>query len=402
MIKADLVVIGGSELRTCDPGVGEGDTGRIDKGAVAVVGDLIAWVGPESEMSSMVELTPDTIEIDADGRAIVPGFIDAHTHPIFAGSRRDEFAARARGSTYQTGGILTTVAATRAATTKELTELVRNRLDAMLLHGTTTVEAKSGYALDPDGEIRLLEILAGLQREHAIDIEITFLGAHAVPPETKDKPDEFIDLMCDTVPRAARLARWCDVFCDEGAFTPAQSQKMLEVAKAAGLSPRIHANELAPSGGARVAALVEAASADHLIHLTAEEARALASAGVVGIVCPVTALGLGHFADMNMMRDQGMTVAIASDFNPGTAFGENLQFAIAIGTRSMSIGPEEALVAVTRNAAASLRRDDIGRICPGLQADFMILNADSALDLGYHAGVNLVAAVVKRGRPFRV
>jgi imidazolonepropionase len=193
------------------------------------------------------------------------------------------------------------------------------------------------------------------------------------------------------------MAGWCDVFCDVGAFTPDQSRRVLDLGKRHGLSPRIHANELAASGGAGVAAEVEAVSADHLIHLDEQEAKALATVGCVGVLCPVTALGLGQFPDTVMMREQGMTLALASDFNPGTAHSESIQLPIAIATRAMSMTPEDALIATTRSAAQSLKREDIGRLHPGGLGDIVILSTDSALDLGYHAGVNLVEQVIKRG-----
>lgn len=401
MIRADLVVAGASEVVTCDPSMGEGKSGRIERGAVAIAGGKVAWVGRERDLAQEVATDGATVEVDASGRAVVPGFVDAHTHLIFAGERREEFAARAEGRAYeaQAGGIFNTAAATRAATTQELLRLTLDRAGLMLRHGTTTAEAKSGYALDAAGERRLLEILNEVDRAHALDLEITFLGAHAVPDEYRGRPDEFVDLVCEMLPVCAPLARWCDVFCDLGAFTPEQARRVLEAGKAAGLAPRIHAGELGPSGGAAVAAEVGAASADHLLFLEEAEAKALAAAGVTGVLCPATALGLGRFPDVAMMREQGMTIALASDLNPGTAYSESLQFAVAVATRAMRIGPEEALLGITRGGASALRRSDVGRLSPGCLGDLVVLAGDSALDLGYHAGINLVDLVIKRGVP---
>lgn len=397
MKEATLVVTGASEIRTCHPEIGEGPTGRIERGALAADGERIVWVGEGSDLATEVEITDDTVTIDVPGRAVVPGFVDAHTHMVFAGTRPEEFAARAAGRPYEAGGILVTVEATKAASTDDLLEATRSRADVMLAHGTTTAEAKSGYALDEEGEARLLEVLTEIHETHLLDLEITFCGAHAIPSEHADDPDAFIEAICEMTPRLAERARFADVFCDEGAFTPDQSRRVLKAGLEAGLIPRIHANELAPSGGAAVAAELEAASADHLIHLTEEEAKALARAGCVGVLCPATALGLGRFPDAAMMLEAGMTLALASDLNPGSAYTENLQFAVDIATRAMGMGPEEALLAITSGAADSLRRDDIGRIVPGCLADLVVLASDTALDLGYHAGVNLAEMVVKRG-----
>ncbi len=397
MIKADLLIIGASEVVTCDESLGEVGTGRIERGAVAVAGETIIWVGPQSELRDNVSINPDALLIDANGTAVIPGFVDAHTHMVFGGTRREEFAARAEGQPYDTGGILQTVDATRRASREELLNATMTRGRVMLAHGTTTAEAKSGYALDAEGELRLLEILGEVHTKGTLDLEITFLGAHALPPEYHST-DDFVGAFAEMLEVCAPAARWCDVFCDFGAFTPEQAAAILKAGKELGLIPRIHANELGPSGGTDVAVSVGAASADHLLHLTPLQARNLARAGCVGVLCPTTALGLGRFPDARMMRAEGMTIALASDLNPGTAYGENLQFAIAIATRAMGMGPSEALMASTRGAAASLRRDDIGRIAPGCLADIVVLGTDNHLDLGYHAGVNLVTSVIKRGR----
>lgn len=397
MIKADLVLRGASEIRTCDGTVGEGPSGLVEKAALAMEKGDVVWVGPEKNLKREVEPLRDATEIDVAGRAVVPGFVDSHTHMVFAGSRAEEFAARAAGQRYEAGGILKTVAATRAASKEDLLTLTSDRATTMMRHGTTTAEAKSGYALDLEGETLLLEVLQEIHREHPLDLEITFCGAHALPEEYAGKPDEFIDRVCEMTSTVAPMARWCDVFCDEGAFTVEQSRRALEAGSAARLELRIHANELAPSGGAGLAAELKCASADHLIHLSEVEARALAEAGCVAVLCPVTALGLERFPDVALMREHGLPFAIASDLNPGSAYGESVQFAVAIATRTMGVGPEEALLAITRTAAQSLRRDDIGRLAPGCRGDAVVLACTTALELGYHAGINLIETIIKRG-----
>lgn len=396
MIKADLIIKGASEVITCMPELGEGSLGLIPDGAIAVRGDSIVWVGRAADLVDEVE-AENAFILDADGSSVIPGFVDSHTHLVFAGDRRDEFSAKASGRPYATSGILTTVEATRAASEDDLLELAEERAWAMIQHGTTTAEAKSGYALTAEGEYKLLQVLSELQVTHPIDIEPTFMGAHLVAPEFGDRSDDYIEEVCNMISTCAPLANWCDVFCDIGAFSVEQAWLVLEAGKHAGLRPRIHANELGSSGGVQVAASVRAASADHLLYVEASEARALAEKGVVGVLCPLTALGLGRFPDARMMIAEGMTLALATDFNPGTAYSENIQLAIAIATRAMQMSPDEAVYAATRGGARALRRDDIGRIAPGCLADILVLETDSYVDLAYHAGVNLVGTLVKRG-----
>ncbi|HVL81484.1 MAG TPA: imidazolonepropionase [Actinomycetota bacterium] len=381
----DLVVRNCSEVVTCDP-----SCGVVESGAVAITDGRVTWVGPDGEAPVALE------ELDAAGRAVVPGLVDAHTHLVFAGERREEFAARASGRPYEAGGILTTVDATNAATDDDLLEGVLRRLDHLLAHGTTTVEAKSGYALTTEGERRLLQLLAEADRRHPVNLEITFCGAHAVPPGTD--PDAFVEGVAEEMtPVCAPLARWVDVFCDQGAFTAEQSRRVLRAGREHGLEVRIHANELADSGGVELACELAAASADHLLFVLPEQASAMAAAGVTGVLCPVTALSLGRFPDARMMREAGMTLALGSDLNPGMAPDAHLQLAIAIAVRTIGMDPTQALAAATAGAAASLRRPDIGRLIPGSRADLVILASDSHLSLGYEAGANLADVVVCGG-----
>lgn len=393
--RVSVVVVAG-EVRTCDPSFGEGSTGVIVDGAIAIEGERIVWVGPRSQLASSVDVS-GVEEIDAGGRAVIPGFVDTHTHMVFAGNRGEEFSRRAEGQPYSAGGILSTVEATRAATEDQLLALTMARAHTMLAHGTTTAEAKSGYALDEVGEKRLLEVLHRIHDDHPLDLEVTLCAAHALPEEFSADPEGFIDAVVEMTPRLAPLARWVDVFCDEGAFTVEQSRRALQAGIDQGLAARVHANELAHSGGAQLAAELGAASADHLIYLDDADAKAMASAGTTAVLCPHTALGLGRFPDVSLLREHGVPFTIASDFNPGSSYGENIQFAIWLATRAMGVGVEEALLATTATAAKSLRRDDIGRIAPGCLADLVVLDAETALDLGYHASVNLAHMVIKRG-----
>lgn len=396
--RATLVIRDIGELATCDPVVDTDELGVIEDAMIVVSGDRIAWVGPEEDLPEDIDMDDDTEEIEAEGRAVIPGLVDAHTHLVFGGTRREEFAARAAGDPYDAGGILTTVKATRQTDHEELVDLTTERAIEMLIHGTTTAEAKTGYSLTADGELGLLRVLNEVNESQPLDLEITFLGAHAVPEEFEDDAEGYVDLVCEVIPLSAQMARWCDVFCDIGAFSPDQAWRILEAGKASGLLPRIHANELASSGGVDVAASVGAASADHLLYLHPQEARNLAAKGCVGVLCPATALSLGRFPPAKMMKSEGMSIAIASDFNPGTAYCENLQFALAIATRTMGMGTEDALLAATRGGAAALHRTDIGRLAAGCLADIVMLEADSYLDIGYHAGINLASMVVKRGK----
>jgi imidazolonepropionase len=337
----------------------------------------------------------------------VPGFVDPHTHLVYAGDRRSELQRRLAGESYAAiaaggGGIVQTVAATRAATEEQLVTSARVRLDEMLACGTTLCEAKSGYGLDVESELRQLHAMRTLDEEHSIDIVPTFMGAHEVPMEYRARRGEYITLVIEEMlPRVVDegLAEYCDVFCEQGVFTPEESIEILEAGRRAGLSPRVHADELGPSGGASVAARVRARSADHLVHVDERGADALADAGVCATLLPAAAfyLKLGRFAPARMLIDRGVTVALASDVNPGAGLSPSMPFAMTLACFAMEMTLEESLVAATLNAAWSLNRaDEAGSLEPGKLMDVVIVNGGLA-DL-VRIGVPAIRMVIKRGK----
>jgi imidazolonepropionase len=390
------LVVHRARLVTCDPELGQGPLGVIEPGALVAEGPTIAWVGPESHLAGVGS---DAIEVDVGGRAVLPGLVDCHTHLIFAGDRSHEFAARMRGEPYRAGGIQTTVAATRAASDEELRNLAQSRLRRFLAHGVTTVEVKSGYGLDLHQELRLLRVIAGLSDE--VTVVPTLLGAHILPDEYRDRPNAYVELVAERmVPAARGLAEFCDAWCEpEGAFTPDQCRRVLRAGLQAGLLPKLHAEQLSRGGGARLAAELGAVSADHLEHATPEDARALATAGTVAVLMPGASMLTGApFAPARMLIEHGVRVALSTDCNPGTSFSENLPLQVALGCALLRLTPEEAILAVTREAAAALGRGHrSGRLRAGLDCDAVVLQTRNEIDLAYHYGVNLVASVIKGG-----
>jgi imidazolonepropionase len=364
----------------------------LDGPAALVVRDgRIAEVVAERDLGARPG--PALPELDVGGRAVVPGFVDAHTHLVFAGDRRQEFAARLAGRTYEAGGIMATVAATRAASTDELVAGVVQRAEECLLDGTTTLEAKSGYGLDVETERRSLEALQAADARVPVDIVPTFLGAHLNPHD--GYVDEVVD---DMLPACAPLARFCDAFCDTGALSVDDARRVLEAGRAHGLTPRIHAEELAHTGAARLAAELRCASADHLIHADADDARALAAAGVVAVLLPATSHCLrADNAPARLLVDAGATVALATDCNPGTSYTTSMPFVIGLACVEYGLTVEEAITAATWGGAQALCRDDIGRLAVGAAADITVLDTDHWLDLAYRPGARLVADVVKAG-----
>jgi len=382
-----VLVDGIGELLTNDPALGP--DGLIRDAAVAVEGDRVVWVGPRA-------LTPDGVagpRLDVEGRAMLPGFVDAHTHLVFAGDRAAEFDARMRGERYAAGGIRSTVEATRGASRDELSTRARGLADEALRSGTTTLEVKSGYGLTVEDEARSLRVAGGLTDD------VTFLGAHVVPTEFADDPDAYVDLVCGPMLDAcAPLARWCDVFCDRGAFDGAQARRVLEAARDRGLGLRVHANQLEHGPGALLAAELGAASADHLTHLAEVDREALAAAGVVATLLPVAELSTrSPWPDARALLDAGATVALATDCNPGTSFTTNMPLVIALGVTAMGMTPVEAVWSATAGGAAALRRDDVGRLTAGARADLIVLGAPSFVHLAYRPGVPLVTTVVRGG-----
>ena len=367
----------------------------------------IVVVGPEAALEGGIEVTDHAVRIDARGCTVVPGFVDPHTHLVYAGERRDELRRRLAGAAYPEiaasgGGILRTVEATRAASEDELVDAALVRLAEMLAFGTTTCEVKSGYGLTLESELRQLRAIRRIDAGQPIDVVPTFLGAHAIPPEYRSRPDDYVALVVEEmIPEVTRqsLAGFCDVFCERGVFTPAQARTILSAASRAGLKPRIHANELASSGGASVAAQVRARSADHLIFVEPEEADALAAADVCAVVLPIAALGLqiGRYAPARMLIERGVPVAIGTDLNPGGGLSPSMPAAIALACFAMHMTLEEALVAATLNAAWSLDRAGVvGSLERGKRMDAVLLEGDLTELL--RIGTTPVRAVVKGGK----
>ncbi len=376
----------------------------VRDGAVAWDGERIVYAGADAGL-------PDQLAAGEalDGRAysMVPGFVDGHTHVLYAGDRRDELRRRLGGATYAEiaaagGGIVSTVAATRAASEDALVAAARPRLADMLAAGTTTVEIKSGYGLDLEHELKILRAIARLRAELPIDIAATFMGAHEIPPEYRSRREAYVQLVIDAMIPAvagAGLAEWCDVFCETGVFTPAESIAILEAGKRHGLEPRIHADELAASGGSRVAAHVGARSADHLIFADAASIEALRGAATVATLLPSAAfyLKLRRFAPARALIDAGVPVAIATDVNPGGGFSPSMPFAITLACFAMGLTFEEALTAATINGAFSLaRHETVGSLEPGKLMDAVLVGGD-AIDL-IRVGATSIAGVFKRGR----
>ena len=407
-VVCDFVLRGAQELVTM---AGAGALGIIDAGALLAHQGRIVWVGCEADLQGAVDgdgqivrVADDAVVVDAAGACVLPGFVDAHTHAVFAGSRAGEYAERLEGRSYQEilasgGGINRTVAATRDASPKTLAELTQRRLDSFVRHGTTTVEIKSGYGLDLETERRML---AAAAVAHPARRVLTFLGAHFVPDEFADRGDEYVDLVCEQMlPSLRGAAEFVDVFCDVGAFTVEQSRRVLVRARDLGYATKIHADELARSGGAMLAAEVGCVSADHLVHATWEEVAALKQANVVAVVLPGTSFTLGSdYAPARGFIDAGLTVALATDFNPGTCYCENMQMAVAFACQEMRLTVAEALRAATLGGAAALgRADELGSLVPGKACDLIVLAAEKHVELPYHFGVNLVDGVVIDGRP---
>ena len=397
---SDLLVFNIGALVTNDAGRG-GLLGVVENAAVAIVDGYVAGVGSSSDIP---EEFVDLPRLDAGGAAVVPGFVDPHTHLIFAGDRSEEFDRRLRGASYEQilaagGGILSTVGATRSAADEELFEASASRAWRMLEHGTTTVEVKSGYGLDVETEARMLRIASRIDDALPIDVVPTFLGAHGVPSEYRTEREAYVDLVCGPMLDAcAPLARFCDVFCDEAAFSVGESRRILEAARAHGLELRIHADQLSRIGAAELASEVMAASADHLDHATDEDLAMMWKAGTAAVLLPAVSFSMQlPYPDGRRIWDSGVTVALATDCNPGTAYVESMSFVVALAVLNMGLTADEATWAATRGGAISLGLPDRGRLVPDAVADLAILDAPTHLHLAYRPDADIVAAVVKRG-----
>jgi imidazolonepropionase len=386
----------GAEMRT--PGVIVGGSLVMDYGR-------IEWLGPTANLPPVPH---DADVVDVSGQTVLPGFVDSHTHLIFAGSREGEFEQRLQGASYQEiaergGGIMSTVRSVREKSREELKSLAKPRLKRLLEFGVTTVEVKSGYGLSTADERKCLEAIAELNQEQPVELVPTFLGAHAVPAEYRDRRDEYVRLLLDDMlPDVAqnRLAAFCDVFCETGVFSLDESERILNRARDLGLQVKLHADELTPLGGAQLAAKVGAVSADHLLCVTDEGIDALAASATVATLLPGTAFFLGlPYAPARKLIERGVTVALASDCNPGTCPTENLPLVGAMACTQMGMLPGEAVTALTLNAAAALGRSDrIGSLAAGRQADVIVCDVPNYAHLFYHFGVNHVRRVYKRGR----
>jgi imidazolonepropionase len=383
------------------------ELGLITDGAVAIAGGRVVAVGTTSEIRGSYRAPR---ELSAGGRVVLPGFIDAHTHPVFAGSRQDEFERRVAGATYLEimaagGGIMSTVRATRAASVAQLVCEALPRVARMLAHGTTTAEAKTGYGLTTADELKSLQGIKALNAAQPLELVSTVLGAHAVPEEYADRADAYVDLviyeMLPAVLEAGQAAPvFCDVFCDEGAFDIVHTRRILVAAKRKGLALKVHADEFAHLGAVALAAALGAVSAEHLLHTPRSHLEAMAEEGMVGVLLPGTPFGLGHheYADARTMIEIGLPVALGTDLNPGTCYCESMPLIMGLACRFMRMTPAEALVASTVNAAyATGRGADLGRLQPGFMADLLILEVDDYRHLAYRFGTNLVQTVIKSG-----
>lgn len=406
-----ILIRNASQVVTCSgfeakKGAAMSEVGVIEDGAVAVSGGLITHVGPTEEVMKQIDAS-EYLEVDASGRALLPGFVDSHTHFVFGGYREEEFSWRMKGDSYMSimergGGIVNTMNATRQAGYDDLFGDAYDRLDTMMDMGVTTVEGKSGYGLDLATELIQLRIMKELNEDHPLDVVSTFLGAHAVPPEFAGRTDAYVDYIIEEVLphiREEHSVTFCDVFCEQGVFSIEQSERLLNAARTHRFKLKLHADEIVSFGGAELAARLKAVSADHLLHISDNGIKRLARSGTIATLLPLTAFSLNEpYAPGRQMIDAGCAVALASDLNPGSCFSCSIPLLFALACIQMKLSPEEALTALTINGAAALgRAKKIGSIDVGKKADMILLKYPSYKFLPYHVGMNLVDTVIKDG-----
>jgi imidazolonepropionase len=386
-------------------GPSQGDLLTFPKGAILAEDGLIREIGPESEVLQTARHLKIDLEIDCEGRCLIPGFVDPHTHLCFHGLRESEFSLRLEGVPYleilrRGGGILSSVKRVREATEEQLFSSTMELAQSALKHGTTTIEIKSGYGLETQNELKMLRVIERVGRQSPLDVVPTFMGAHAIPEEERQDPEAFVEkIVREMLPEVALqgIARFCDVFCEDGVFSISQSRRILEAARGLGLGIKIHADEVHDLGGAALAASVGAVSAEHLLAASDEGLKAMASAGTIAVLLPATAYSLGKpFARARDMVNLGVPVALATDCNPGSCFCESVPFVFGLAVMAMHLSPEEALVATTLNAAYALGNAvSCGSLEAGKKADFLLLEGESPAIFAYHAGVSPVKAVYK-------
>lgn len=411
-----IVVRNISQLVTCSgfaakKGKAMNELGIIEDGAVAMSDGLITHVGKTKEVLREIDID-EYLEVDAKGKALLPGFVDSHTHFVFGGYREEEFSWRLKGDSYMSimergGGIVNTMRATRTSSFDELYNRGYDRLDELFGMGVTTVEGKSGYGLNLPSELIQLRVMNELDQEHPVDVVSTFLGAHAVPPEYAGRTDEYIDFLIDeALPnvKAEHTVTFCDVFCEKGVFSLEQSERLLKAARKHRFKLKLHADEMVTFGGAELAARLKAVSADHLLHVSDEGIRRLAAGPVVATLLPLTAFSLNEpYARGREMIDAGCAVALASDLNPGSCFSASIPMLFALACIHMKMTPEEAVTALTLNGAAAVNRADrIGSIDVGKKADMILLQYPSYKFLPYHVGMNIVDTVIKGGQIYMI
>lgn len=408
MISADLIVEGAGQVITCT-GTGKGDDALapIERGAVAVQEGRIVWVGPQDRLAAEVRPTPDAVRIDAAGGLVAPGYVDAHTHVVFAGDRAREFSLRCAGASYQEllaagGGILATVHATRAASEEELVATARPRLERLLSEGVTTCEIKSGYGLTVDDELKMLRAVRTLAAEQPVDLVGTALPLHALPPDAGDRAawiDRMLEELLSQVAKE-KLARFVDVFVEQGAFTPDEARKVAAAARKYGLKLRLHVDQLTAGGGAELAAELGAATADHLETISPAGIEAMAKAGVAATLLPTSTLYLKcpAYAPGRALADAGVLLALGSNCNPGSAMSESYSLALSLACLGNGLSAAEAFYAATAGGARALGFDDRGRIAPGLRADLVVHGASSVEHLAWHMAASHVRVAIAAGQ----